>query len=155
MFLIILCLVSLVEYSPVGSGNRTGPYDCTPGGQHPLSGSGTLVSSRWCGGTDTGMQSAAAGGSGTRTGCSVGFLSGSWLSCFTLRLLPQDGNVVILWPNLSRLISSRNVGPGSIEVAVPPAKDDSYFFPISAFHIYPNQEDFIDTVKQGIISNTV
>lgn len=35
MFLIILCLVSLVEYSPVGSGNRTGPYDCTPGDSIP------------------------------------------------------------------------------------------------------------------------
>lgn len=99
-----------------------------PGDSIPSLALALLVSSLWCGGTDTGMQSAAVGGSGTLAGCSVGFLSGSWLYCFILRLLPQDGNVVILWPNLSRLISSRNVGPGSIVVAVPPAKDDSYFF---------------------------
>lgn len=101
MFLIILCLVSLLGFSTVGSGNRTGQYDYTPhlvGDSIPSLALALLASSCCVEGPpmDTGMQSAAEGDSGTLTGCSVGFISQPGLYCFSLRLLPQDGSVVIL-----------------------------------------------------------
>lgn len=130
MFLIILCLVSLVEYSPVGSGNRTGQYDCTPGGQHPLSGSGT-----------SGQLTLVWRDRYRYAVCSCRRLwDPHWLLCgFPFRVLAvllHSETASAGWQhcylmasfNLSRLISSRNVGPGSIVVAAPPAKDDSYFF---------------------------
>lgn len=158
MFLITLCLFSLVEFSTVGNGNGT-CYDyraCLVRDSSPSLALILLVTSCCHGGPSRGHRYAACswGRFVALAGCSVGFSSQPWLCWFILRQLPQDGSVAIIWLNLPHLIACGNASPGSILAAVHPTKEDPCLS-LSCFPYKSSSVAFYWHCHMGWISDVV